>query len=150
MNEDQPTPNPWIRSLMVWGGIFLALLLVVSMFGGRDQAAGNPIAYSDFRAKVAEGTVADVQVSADQITGHFKNGDRFSTVPIPDDTTLPQLLSDNQVKYAGRPKEEPSLVVYLLIQALPFLLIMGIAFFALRQVQKGGNSGAMGFGRSKA
>ena len=25
--------NPWIKSLVVWGGIFLALLLVVSMFG---------------------------------------------------------------------------------------------------------------------
>ena len=26
--------NPWLKSLLVWGGIFLALLLVVSMFGG--------------------------------------------------------------------------------------------------------------------
>ena len=30
------------------------------------------------------------------------------------------------------------------------MLILGIAFFALRQVQKGGGSGAMGFGKSKA
>jgi cell division protease FtsH len=43
-----------------------------------------------------------------------------------------------------------SVLAYILIQALPFLLILGVAFFALRQVQKGGGSGAMGFGKSKA
>ena len=151
MNDDQPSPNPWIRSLLVWGGIFLALLLVVSMFGPRDQASGSAIAYSDFRAKVAEGTVSEVQVSADQITGKFSNGDKFSTVPIPGDTGLTQLLTTNRVKFAGRPKEEMGVLAYILIQALPFMLIMGIAFFALRQVQKGGGGGgAMGFGKSKA
>ncbi|MFM6932150.1 MAG: ATP-dependent metallopeptidase FtsH/Yme1/Tma family protein, partial [Novosphingobium sp.] len=80
MNEDQPNPNPWLRSLMVWGGIFLALLLVVSMLNPREAASGIAIAYSDFRAKVAEGTVSEVQVSADKITGKYKNGDTFSTV----------------------------------------------------------------------
>jgi cell division protease FtsH len=38
----------------------------------------------------------------------------------------------------------------MLAQSLPFVLILGVAFFALRQVQKGGGSGAMGFGKSKA
>ena len=38
----------------------------------------------------------------------------------------------------------------LLYQSLPFLLILGIAFFVMRQMQKNAGSGAMGFGRSKA
>ncbi len=37
-----------------------------------------------------------------------------------------------------------------LYQSLPFLLILGIAFFVMRQMQKNAGSGAMGFGRSKA
>ncbi|MEJ6010508.1 ATP-dependent zinc metalloprotease FtsH [Novosphingobium aquae] len=150
MNEDQPNPNPWLRSLMVWGGIFLALVLVVSMMSPREAATGPAIAYSDFRAKVVEGSVSEVQVASDKITGKFKNGDTFSTVPIPGDTSLGALLADKGVKFAGKPKEEMSVVTYILIQALPFLLIMGIAIFALRQMQKGGGSGAMGFGKSKA
>jgi len=151
MNEDQPTPNPWIRSLLVWGGIFLALLLVVSMIGARSDTGGTAIAYSDFRAKVVEGSVGDVAVGTEKITGHFKNGESFSTVPIPNDISLPQLLQDNRVKYAGKSAEEPNLLLYIIVQALPFVLIMGIAFFALRQVQKGGGAGgAMGFGKSKA
>ncbi|MCW1429733.1 ATP-dependent zinc metalloprotease FtsH [Novosphingobium sp. JCM 18896] len=149
MNDDQPNGNPWIKSLLVWGGIFLALLMVVSMFGARTDV-GTSIRYSDFRTKVAEGTVSEVQIGEDRIVGKYKNGDSFSTIPIPNDTTLPTLLQDNQVKYAGKQPEEPNLLLYILVQALPFMLILGVAFFALRQVQKGGGSGAMGFGKSKA
>jgi len=150
MNEEQPNGNPWLKSLLVWGGIFMALLLVVSMFGARGETGGTPIPYSDFRAKVVQGSVADVQVGTERITGRFKNGDAFNTVPIPNDTTLPQLLQDNGVRYAGKAQEEPNVLLYILVQALPFMLILGVAFFALRQVQKGGGSGAMGFGKSKA
>ncbi|MEJ5978025.1 ATP-dependent zinc metalloprotease FtsH [Novosphingobium sp. PS1R-30] len=149
MNDDQPTGNPWIKSLLVWGGIFLALLMVVSMFGARTDV-GTAVRYSDFRTKVAEGTVSEVQIGEDRIVGKYKNGDSFSTIPIPNDTTLPTLLQDNGVKYAGKAPEEPNLLLYILVQALPFMLILGVAFFALRQVQKGGGSGAMGFGKSKA
>ena len=151
MNDDQqPNGNPWIKSLLIWSGIFLALMLAVSMFSSRSETTGSQIRYSDFRAKVAEGTVAEVQVGEDRITGKFKNGDLFSSVPIPNDTTLPELLQANGVKYAGRAPEEPNVLMYILVQALPFMLILGVAFFALRQVQKGGGSGAMGFGKSKA
>ena len=150
MNDDQPNGNPWMKSLLMWGGIFLALLLAVSLFGQRSEPGGPPISYSDFRAKVAEGLVAQVEVGEEKITGKFKNGDTFSTVPIPNDTTLPQLLQENRVKYAGKTREEMGVLQYILIQALPFMLILGVAFFALRQVQKGGGGGAMGFGKSKA
>ena len=149
MNDEQPNGNPWMKSLLVWGGIFLALLMVVSMFGARNEV-GTSIRYSDFRAKVVEGSVAEVQVGDDRIVGKYKNGDSFNTVPIPNDSTLGPLLQENNVKYAGAPKEEMGVLQYILIQALPFMLILGVAFFALRQVQKGGGSGAMGFGKSKA
>lgn len=149
-NDEQPSGNPWLKSLLVWGGIFLALLMVVSMFGARGDIAGASIPYSEFRSKVAEGSVAEVQVGEQRIVGKFKNNDSFTTVPIPNDTTLPQLLQDNGVKASGAVPDEPNVLLYILVQALPFMLILGVAFFALRQVQKGGGSGAMGFGKSKA
>ena len=124
MNEEQPNGNPWLKSLLVWGGIFMALLLVVSMFGARSETAGTALPYSDFRAKVVAGSVADVQVGAERITGHFKSGDSFSTVPIPNDTSLLQLLQDNSVRYAGKAPEEMSILMVILVQALPFMLII--------------------------
>ena len=150
MNDEPPNSNPWMRSLLVWGGIFLALFFAVSLFSARTDTTTGQIQYSDFRAKVAEGSVADAQVGEAKITGHFKDGDAFTTIPIPNDTSLAQLLQSNGVRYAGKAAEEPNVLMYIVLQALPFLLILGVAFFALKQVQKGGGSGAMGFGKSKA
>ncbi len=148
--EPENNGNPWMKSLLVWGGIFVALLLVVSMFSGPKEPAGTQLRYSDFRERVAEGSVQEVQIAPDRITGTLKNNESFSTIPVPNDQGLTKLLDDNGVRYAGTAPEQTNMLVYILIQMLPFLLILGIAFFALRQVQKGGGSGAMGFGKSKA
>ena len=148
--EPENGGNPWVKSLLVWGGIFLALLLVVSMFSGPREAAGTQIDYSDFRSRVAEGTVEEVKIAPNRITGTLKNGSAFSTVPVANDTNLTGLLEEHGVRYAGTEPEQQSVLLFILLQSLPFLLILGVAFFALRQVQKGGGSGAMGFGKSKA
>jgi cell division protease FtsH len=137
--------------LLIWGGVFLALLVAVTAFGGTQEQVGEPIAYSDFRSKVAEGTVKEAEISEDLITGTLTNGDEFSTVPVASDTSLTALLEEKGVSYSGAQKEEMGVLTYVLIQSLPFILILGIAFFVLRQVQKGGGAGgAMGFGKSKA
>jgi cell division protease FtsH len=150
MNDEQPSGNPWLKGLLVWGGIFLALMFVISMFSARGDATATPIDYSDFRARVAEGSVSEVQIGEKRIVGKLKNGTTFSTVPIPNDTTLPELLQASKVKYAGKAPDEGNLLLYVLIQSLPFVLILGVAWFALKQMQKGGGGGAMGFGKSKA
>ena len=157
MSENNPgdpeggNMSPWVKSLMIWGGIFLALLVVVSVFGSGSKPAGDAIRYSEFRSKVAEGAVRDVQISPERIVGTLTDGKQFSTVPIGNDPQLTEMLDKGGVAYSGAAKEETSLLTYVLIQSLPFILILGIAFFALRQVQKGGGAGgAMGFGKSKA
>ncbi len=150
MNDDQPNGNPWFKSLFIWGGIFMALLLVVSLVSPRADMGAAQLSYSDFRAKVAEGTVEQVEVGRTRITGKLKTGESFTTVPIQGDDSLPKLLQDSGVKFSGEAPDEGNLLLAILVQAVPFLLILGIAFFALRQMQKGGGGGAMGFGKSKA
>ncbi len=153
-NDPQQEPpegqNPWVKQLMIWGGIFLALLLVVSLFGNTGQAAGEEMQYSEFREKVTAGEVARVQLGKELITGTLKNNEAFSTIPVPNDSEMTKLLDENGVEFSGKQVEQPNVLLYILIQSLPFILILGIAFFALRQVQKGGGGGAMGFGKSKA
>jgi len=150
MNDDQPQGNPWIKNLMIYGGIFLVLLLVVSMFSARTEPTGTVIGYSDFRANVSAGSVREVQIGSDRITGTLKNDQKFQTIPVPGDTELARLLQEKNVQYSGKAVEEPNMLLYILANSLPFLLILGMVFFALRQMQKGGGSGAMGFGKSKA
>jgi cell division protease FtsH len=143
-------PNPWIKQLMIWGGIFLALLLVVTLFSNAGQSPGTAIRYSDFRTAVAEGEVQDVQMGAELITGTLKNGETFSTVPVPNDNDITGLMEENGVRFTGKQREGQNVFLFILLNSLPFILILGIAFFALRQMQKGGGGGAMGFGKSKA
>ena len=152
MNDDkEPQGNPWIKSAMIWAGVIVALLLFVSIFDSpRGAGAGTGIAYSEFRQKVQDGQVKEVAVAPDRITGTLTNDQRFSTTPVTD-PGLPALLDDYGVKYSGQAEEGPSFWQIMLYQSLPFILILGIAFFVLRQMQKGGGAGgAMGFGKSKA
>jgi cell division protease FtsH len=126
------------------------LVFAVSLFGSRGDVGATQMQYSDFRAKVAQ-DLWQMQPSAKAHLGPSEEWRAFTTVPVPNDVTLQPLLQQHNVKYAGKaPDDEHNLLLYILAQALPFLLILGVAFFALRQVQKGGGGGAMGFGKSKA
>src|SRR5687768_3214424 len=104
--EPEGNGNPWVKSLLVWGGIFLALLLVVSMFGGPREAAGTQLKYGEFKGKVAEGTVQEVQIAPDRITGRLKNGTTFTSVPVANDLELIPLLDENGVEYSGTAPEQ--------------------------------------------
>ncbi|MFM2411260.1 MAG: ATP-dependent zinc metalloprotease FtsH [Pseudomonadota bacterium] len=149
-DEDEPKGNNLARNLMIWTGVMVALLLVVSIFSGTGADASKGVGYSDFLDKVEAGEIESVVTSPNRITAQLKGGEQISTVPLPNDPELPKLLRENGVKTSVKPEEQPSIWLILLYQALPFLLILGIAFFVLRQMQKGGGSGAMGFGKSKA
>ncbi len=153
MNDDNNNgaPNPWLRSLVIWAGILLALAVIVSLIDGQSRGSQpGTIAYSEFLKKIDEGSVRDVTMSGEIISGTTTNGAKFRTFAVPD-ATLTERLARSNVKFAGRPEEGPSFWMVLLYQSLPFLLILGVGFFIMRQMQKGGGAGgAMGFGKSKA
>jgi cell division protease FtsH len=151
MNDEQePKRNPMLRNMAIWSAIIVALLVVASIFNGSSTPT-NGITYSSFRDKVEAGEVKSVAVAPDRISGKLQNDETFVTVPLPNDSSLPSLLIEKGVVVEAKAEEQPSLLLILIYQALPFLLILGIAFFVLRQMQKGGGAGgAMGFGKSKA
>ena len=154
MNENDKQPegggNPWIKSLLIWVAILLGLAIFVTLIDGRSTSAtGSTIAYSSFLDKVDEGSVKDVAISRDVISGTMSSGDKFRTYPIQDATLVPK-LREKGVQISARPEEGTNIWLILLYQSLPFLLFLGIAFFVLRQMQKNSGSGAMGFGKSRA
>jgi cell division protease FtsH len=148
--DKEPSGNNWMKSLMIWAGILLALVLVVQMVGGGSTPRGDTVAYSDFLNKVDEGQVKQVIIGKEVITGRLSAGQAFRTVAPPNDPALIARLREKNVVFSAQPEATTSLWMYILIQSLPFLLILGVAFFVMRQMQKNAGSGAMGFGRSKA
>ena len=150
MGEDkEPQGNPWMKSLFIWAGILLTLVIFVQLIeGGRaSQAAGIP--YSEFLNRVDEGSVKQVVIGKDYVSGQFSNGDKFRS-NAPTDLALIDRLKKQGVNFSAEPEQQTSVWMILIYQSLPFLLILGIAFFVMRQMQKNAGSGAMGFGKSKA
>ena len=83
------------------------------------------------------------------ITGKLDSGEAFHTVAPGDANVSDQLISKG-VAVQVKAEEQSSIWLYMLYNSLPFLLILGISFFVMRQMQKNAGSGAMGFGKSRA
>ena len=148
--DKEPSGNTWMKSLAIWAAILLGLVIFVQLMGGGASQTRDTIAYSDFLNKVDEGSVKQVIIGKEEITGRTTNNETFRTNSPPSDPQLVTRLRERGVSFSAAPEPQTSLWVILLYQSLPFLLILGIAFFVMRQMQKNAGSGAMGFGRSKA
>ncbi|RZF65260.1 ATP-dependent metallopeptidase FtsH/Yme1/Tma family protein [Sphingomonas populi] len=155
-NDKRPGPdngggNPWMKSLLIWVGILVALAMFVMLLDTRDVAtSSNTIAYSTFLDKVEAHTIKDVNVAGEVITGTQTDGSKFRTYAIQSDLQLTDRLRKAGVEINAKPDEGSPFWQIMLMQSLPFLLFLGIAYFVLRQMQKGSGSGAMGFGKSRA
>src|SRR3546814_11703664 len=86
MNDDkEPQGNPWIKSAMIWAGVIVALLLFVSIFDSKSVApAGSSIAYSEFRQTVQEGSVKEISIAPDRISGKLNKNENYNQIPVSD------------------------------------------------------------------
>ena len=155
MNEKKPA-NAWTKSLLIWVGVLFGLVLFVQMIdGGARPAPGQAIAYSDFIKQVDQGSVRGVTMATTTtgggaaISGKLANGQAFRTTA-PADAKVSDRLIAKGVAVQVKAEEPTSLLMALLLNSLPFMLILGVSFFVFRQMQKNSGSGAMGFGKSRA
>ncbi|WP_405051857.1 ATP-dependent zinc metalloprotease FtsH [Sphingomonas sp.] len=153
MSEKKPG-NPWTKSLLIWVGVLFGLVLFVQMIEGPRAAANPAIPYSEFVRQVDSGSVRSVTTSTiatgnQVITGKLASGETFRTLA-PADAQVTDRLLKGGVQIQAQEAEQSSFWLILLYQSLPFLLILGISFFVMRQMQKNAGSGAMGFGKSRA
>ena len=153
MNEKKPV-NPWTKSLLIWVGVLFGLVLFVQMIDGPSATASQAIPYSEFVRQVDEGNVKSVTTAANAtgnqiITGKLAGGEAFRTLA-PADAQVTDRLIQRGVQVQAKEAEQSSFWLILLYNSLPFLLMIGLAFFVMRQMQKNAGSGAMGFGKSRA
>ncbi len=148
--SDNNGPNPWMKSLLIWVGILVALALFVTLIDNRSASPGaTPIAYSAFLDRVEQGGVKDVNIAGEVVTGTFTDASKFRTYA-PQDPRLTDRLREKGVMISAKPEEGAPIWQVLLVNSLPFFLFLGLGYFVLRQMQKNTGSGAMGFGKSRA
>jgi len=157
MNDKDKKPgNPWTKSLLIWAGVLFVLVLFVQMIDGGSRAAtGQAMPYSEFVRQVDEGNVRTVTMAAggtssnSTIAGKLSSGEDFHTIA-PAGSNIADRMVQKGVAVQVKPEEQSSIWLYMLYNSLPFLLILGISFFVMRQMSKNAGSGAMGFGKSRA
>jgi cell division protease FtsH len=138
------------RSFAVWIVIGLLLFALFSLFQGQSmlKAASNDISYSEFLNKVSNGGVKSFTYTSGAIEAKTNDGKSLTTYgPLTDEDL--KLVRSKNVEMVFMPPQTDSLLSTLLVYSLPMLLLVGVWFFMMRQMQ-GGAGKAMGFGKSRA
>ena len=141
-----------IKNLLIWTVIAVVIMSLFSGIGGKNRAI-EEYNYSEFMQQVQTGQVEEVTISGREISGSLKSGQVFQTFsPETDNSALVGELLKSKVKISGKAPEKQSFLAQIFIHWFPFLLLIGVWIFFMRQMQggSGGGRGAMSFGKSKA
>ena len=128
--------------------ICVAVLVWVVVKTGKTQVE-QPLSFSQFMDAVEAGKVKQVSIAGNEVHGTYQNepAGLRTLVPVnyPD---LYKALRDKgvnvEIKDAGS-----SNWVSILVNAIPFILLLAFWIFMMRQMQSGGNK-ALSFGKSRA
>ncbi len=142
--------NVNFRNFAIWLVILFMLMGLFQVF--QSQTGKSSVAdktYSQFMSDVDAGSVTQVTIIDNVVQGMMKDGSRFETV-IPNNTDIVTRLEGHDVQITAKSPELSPFWSVLLSSWLPFIVIIGVWFFFIRQMQGGGRGGAMGFGKSRA
>jgi len=139
--------NNVYKNLMLWFVIALIMVVLFNFFN-TTTTTKEKISYTEFIDNVENGHVKSVTIKSNIVEGEFKDGKSFETVA-PDDPELVKILRENKVQIYAKPPEHSPWYLQLLISWLPFLLLIGIWIFFMRQMQGAGGK-AFSFGKSRA
>ncbi|PCI07713.1 MAG: ATP-dependent zinc metalloprotease FtsH [Gammaproteobacteria bacterium] len=143
--------NDLAKNLVLWAVIAVVLLSVFSNFS-KQTGSTQALPYSAYIAMVKSGQVSQVTIEGRDIKGKTNTGSVFKTYsPETSNTAMIGDLLANDVEITAAAPEGQSLLMTIFISWFPFLLLIGIWIFFMRQMQGGGGGrGAMSFGKSKA
>jgi cell division protease FtsH len=156
-----------VRSLIIIGVILLGWYLFQYFFSQNSSSSNAnalEIPYSTFYQQVQLGNVKDVTFQGQDANGNFyhavtitdpstgtsKIGTIFHFTQLPNgDPNLTTLLNSNHVTYKAIPPADNNALVSLLINFLPFILIIGVFLFIARRATQN-QQNIFSFGKSKA
>ena len=138
------------RTLLIWL-IFGLFIVSVWSFFGRTEVRNIDKPFSVVLAALDKGEVKSISISGNEFTGRFTDGTQFKAIGVASDMVQQKLNNAHnkfQTEYNYKVEETGAFWI-ILAQWLPMLLILGLFFFFMRQLQGGGGR-AMSFGKSKA
>ncbi|MBL4869630.1 MAG: ATP-dependent zinc metalloprotease FtsH [Robiginitomaculum sp.] len=141
-----------MRNIGLWAVILLMFLVVISVSqNSLKPAESNVVKTYELIEAIEAGEIGSMLIDAhnDKITGKFNNGKPFEANGVIYEGLLDK-LDEKNVAYDIKPRKQTSLLTTLLVNFLPFILIIGVGIWFMRSMQGGGKGGAMNFGKSRA
>ncbi len=143
-----------LTTLLVWVAIIAIPIYVVLQFSNRGGKSVD-IPYSLFLQELRQKNVTEVTITERSIKGQLRTSiefedkgvfSEFTTLMPFDDPALAEELVKYDVKVTVKQKSGWGGII---VSILPWLLLIGVWIFFIRQMQSGQNR-ALGFGRSRA
>ncbi len=144
------------KNLALWLLVGLLALALFQMMS-RQRNPTQEFSYTEFSRQLDQGNVARVEIyDGKRLEGDFRtpvtqegrNAKSFQVLlPVANSEAFVKRLEDAGVPILA--KEPKGGITAIVIAALPWIVILGLWFFLLRQLQAGG-SRAFAFGKSKA
>ncbi len=153
VGKQVPKKRPF-QTIIIWTIIFIAVYIIVLQVVNRGGKAAD-VPYSIFLRELRKRNVAEVTMTEKSIKGKFRTDIAFEDKgSFSEFTTLIPFedpkLADELVKYDVRVvAKQKSGWTNIVINIIPWLLLIGVWVFFIRQMQSGQNR-ALGFGRSRA
>ncbi|MCK4865283.1 MAG: ATP-dependent zinc metalloprotease FtsH [Gammaproteobacteria bacterium] len=140
--------NDLVKNIILWIVVAVILMSVFSNLTQNNKV--QEISYSEFIKSINSSQVTEVMLTGRVINGTLQGGSKFSTYsPETDNKAMIGDLLKSGVVIKAKPLEQ-SIWMQIFISSFPFLIIIGIWLYFMRQMQGGGKGGAMSFGKSKA
>ena len=139
------------KQVLMWLMIISSALFLVWILQSRQTKPAQDLSFDQALARITNKEVAETTVRQDSLELTTKSNEKF-TVKLDSSDAARKAILDAAKETGTAINLEPAssgIGWLVLINALPFLLLIGFLVFTLRQMQAGGNK-ALSFGKSKA
>ena len=137
------------RNILLWALIIFGAILMYNAF--ETQATkSNDISYSSFMDMVQTGQIKQVEIEGNTLVSSLSDGSKISSRAPRDNELVPTLREQGvDIKVLEDSRGQPTLMS-ILLSWFPFLLLIAVWIFFMRQQMGGGKGGALTFGKSRA
>ncbi|HEV2289414.1 MAG TPA: ATP-dependent zinc metalloprotease FtsH [Candidatus Acidoferrales bacterium] len=147
--------NSTVKTVFFWMAMILLAVVLWEMAskGGQTSRDESP-SYTEFQTEVQKGNVSEVTIMLSQVSaevdGEFRDPKAKFHVTVPKETLsdLTKELQDKNVDVNIKEVRNNDWIS-MLIDTVPFILLLVIFLIMMRQMQAGGNK-ALSFGKSRA
>ena len=141
--------NQFGRNFFLWALIIFGAILMYNAFENQTTKA-NEVSYSSFMEMVETGQINRVEIEGNQLKTTGPDGSEITSRAPRDNELVPTLREQGvDIKVLEDSRGKPSLMS-ILLSWFPFLLLIAVWIFFMRQQMGGGKGGALTFGKSRA